>query len=74
MSIPNLLTLEELQRTVRSLFWKDDQAPIKVYQALTQVVLHSADHRTQLLTHIRRLGGPTVEQDFLGYLFKSSVP
>ena len=63
------LTPEELEREVRPPFWKEGQAPIKVYQALTQVALHSADHRAQLLTHIRRLGGPTVEQDFLGYLF-----
>lgn len=59
----------ELERTVRPPFWQGDQSPIKVYQALTQVAMHSTDHRAQLLTHIRRLGGSTVEQDFLGYLF-----
>ena len=63
------LTLEELQRTVRPPFWEADKGPIKVYQALTQVAMHSADHRAQLLTHIRRMDGPTVEQDFLVYLF-----
>jgi len=68
------LTPQELQRAVRPPFWEEGQNAIKVYQALTQVALHSADHRAQLLTHTRRLGGPTVEQDFLGYLFKFSVP
>jgi uncharacterized damage-inducible protein DinB len=68
------LTPTELQRSIRPPFWEDNQAPIKVYQALTQVALHSADHRAQMLTHIRRLGGPTVEQDFLGYLFVKQQP
>ncbi len=64
------LTPEELQREVRPPFWEEGHGAIKVYQALTQVALHSADHRAQMLTHIRRLGGPTVEQDFLGYLIQ----
>jgi uncharacterized damage-inducible protein DinB len=64
------LTPEELQRAVRPPFWEEGHGAIKVYQALTQVATHSADHRTQMLTHIRRLGGPTVEQDFLGYLLE----
>jgi uncharacterized damage-inducible protein DinB len=62
------LTREELERKVRPPFWEAGQGPITVAQALTQVAFHSADHRAQALTHIRRLGGPTVEQDFLGYL------
>lgn len=64
------LTPDALQRTVRPSFWKNSQGPIQVHQALTQVAMHSADHRAQMLTHIRRFGGPTVEQDFLGYLFE----
>lgn len=63
------LTPEELQREVRPPFWENGQGPIKVHQALTQVAFHSADHRAQMLLHIRRFGGPAVEQDFLGYLF-----
>ncbi|MEZ4863318.1 MAG: DinB family protein [Caldilineaceae bacterium] len=68
------LTPDELQREVRPSFWEVEQGPIKVYQALTQVALHSGDHRAQILTHIRNLGGATVEQDFLGYLFRKANP
>lgn len=62
------LTNQELQRRVRPAFWGEGQFSVNVEQALTQVALHSADHRAQLLTHIRTFGGPTVEQDFLQYL------
>lgn len=63
------LTPEELHRSVRPSFGETGKGPIKVYQALTQVAMHSADHRAQLLRHIHRMAGPTVEQDCLGYLF-----
>ena len=62
------LSKEELQREVRPPFWDDDQFYISVEQALTQVAFHSTDHRAQMFTHMRNLGGPTVEQDFLQYL------
>ncbi len=62
------LSVEELRRLVRPPFWDDDQQAIHVDEALTQVLFHSADHRSQMLSHIRTLGGPTVEQDYLQYL------
>jgi uncharacterized damage-inducible protein DinB len=62
------LTPTELEREVRPPFWEEGQ-PIKVWQALVQVANHSTDHRAQMLTGILQLGGPTIEQDYLGYLF-----
>lgn len=61
------LTAADLQRMVKPDFWDDDE-PVAVYQALTQVAFHSADHRSQILTQVHLLGGGTFEQDFLIYL------
>lgn len=62
------LTSAELERDVLPPFWENKQ-PVKVWQALVQVANHSTDHRSQMLVGIHQLGGPTVEQDFLGFLF-----
>jgi len=62
------LSQEELRREVRPPFWENEKFYISVEQALTQVALHSTDHRAQMFTHMRNLGGPTVEQEFLQYL------
>jgi uncharacterized damage-inducible protein DinB len=59
----------ELQRDVRPDFWDEERQPIKVWQAMLQVANHSTDHRAQVLAGIQRLGGPTVGQDYLDYLF-----
>jgi uncharacterized damage-inducible protein DinB len=65
------LTPQELERNVRppEPEWNADKKPIKVWQVLVQVANHSTDHRAQTLAMIHRLGGETIEQDFLNYLF-----
>lgn len=65
------LTPEELQREVSPGFWEGHLA-IRVWQAMIQVANHSTDHRAQILAGIHRLGGPTVEQDYLSYLMARS--
>lgn len=62
----------ELQREVHPDHWDADEGPIKVWQAMLQVANHSTDHRAQVLAGIQQLGGPTVAQDYLDYLFTSS--
>lgn len=64
------LTDAELEREVRPEFWDEGGRPIRVRQALFQVANHSTDHRAQMLAVIHRLGGETVGQDFLDYLFE----
>ena len=61
------VTLAELEQRVRPDFW-EGQGPIKAWQALYQVAHHSTDHRAQILAALHRLGAPTTEQDYLGYL------
>ena len=63
------LTPDELAREVRPEFWPEGRRPITVYQAITQVINHSTDHRAQTLAGLHRLGAPTVGQDLLDYLF-----
>jgi uncharacterized damage-inducible protein DinB len=63
------LTEDELQRAVRPEVWDEGQQPITVWQAMLQVANHSTDHRAQILAGLRQLGAPTVEQDYLNYLF-----
>ncbi len=62
------LTADDLQRTAKPDFWGEDDTRVRVYQALTQVAFHSADHRSQILAQVSALGGETVSQDFLDYL------
>ncbi len=62
------ITPEELERLVKPAFWEENTKPIKVWQALMQVMNHSTDHRAQTLAMLHRLGAPTVGQDFLAYL------
>lgn len=64
------LTESELQRKVKPPFWEDQQAEITVAQALTQVFIHSADHRAQTLAMLYAMGAPTVGQDYLDYLHR----
>jgi uncharacterized damage-inducible protein DinB len=59
------LTPEELAREVRPAFWPEGRRPIQVYQAITQVLNHSTDHRAQILAGLHHLGAPTVGQDLL---------
>ncbi len=63
------LTADELARKVKPPFWKEDRAPIAVWQALLQVANHSTDHRAQALAMLHtQFGAPTFEQDLLEYL------
>ena len=62
------LAAADLRREVKPGFWDEDEAPMTVYQALTQGAFHSADHRSQILAQVDALGGKTVGQDFLDYL------
>jgi uncharacterized damage-inducible protein DinB len=64
------VTDQDLQRQVRPEFWQEGRQPIYVWQALAQVANHSTDHRAQILSRVRQLGGTTVEQDYLTYLFE----
>ena len=68
ISTPSL-TLR-LTREVRPAVWDANRKPIQVWQALYQVANHSTDHRAQVLSLIHRMGGRTIEQDYLGYLFE----
>lgn len=63
------VTAQDLERDVRPDFWDESRQPIKVWQALIQVINHSTDHRAQILAGINQLGGQTVGQDYLHYLF-----
>jgi uncharacterized damage-inducible protein DinB len=69
MAYITALTPEELARTVKPPFWEENQAPVQVWQALLQIANHSTDHRAQTLAGIHRLGGRTIEQDYLDYHF-----
>ncbi|MEO1287780.1 MAG: DinB family protein [Chloroflexota bacterium] len=62
------LTDDELQRKVKPSFWDDDDPPITVAQALTQVINHSTDHRAQTMAVLHTMGYDGVGQDFLSYL------
>ncbi len=64
------LTEQELEREVRPEFWDAERKPIRVWEALFQVLNHSTDHRAQMLATVKQFGGATIEQDFLGYLFE----
>ena len=41
-----------------------------VWQVLTQIINHGTDHRAQILGMLHQLGAPTVEQDFIHYLWQ----
>jgi len=64
------LTDAELQRLVKPSFWDENEQPISVAQALTQVANHSTDHRAQIMAMLHVLGGEGVGQDFLEYLHR----
>lgn len=67
------LTAQELEREVRPAHWKQGRKPISLWQALFQVANHSTDHRAQILARVRQLGGTTIEQDYLTYLFEQQT-
>lgn len=62
------LTDAELKREVKPPWWDENDPPITVSQALTQVANHSTDHRAQTMAVLHMLGYDGVGQDFLSYL------
>jgi uncharacterized damage-inducible protein DinB len=64
------LTPTDLERLVRPDFWEEQMKPIKVWQAIHQVMIHSTDHRAQTLAMLYQLNAPTTGQDYLDYLHK----
>ena len=64
------LTPEECQRKVKPPHWNDEDPPITVAQALTQVANHSTDHRAQTMAVLHTMGYDGVGQDFLSYLHR----
>ena len=68
------LTPDELQRLMRPDEWVEwDQPAAPVWAALFQVLNHSTDHRAQMMKYIRRLDGPTFEQDYVNYLYMDAT-
>lgn len=64
------LTAADLAREVRPDFWEAGRGAITLWQALLQVANHSTDHRAHILDALHQIGGPTVGQDYLTYLFE----
>ena len=62
------LTPEELTRYVKPDFWDEGDKSITAANAITHVMLHSMDHRSQILRALHDFGAPTFEQEFLYYL------
>lgn len=68
------LTPQTMIRTVKPAFWEaENRAPVTVTQAMTQVALHSMDHRAQTLALLHRAGAPTIEQDLLNFLHNTAT-
>ncbi|MBL8155106.1 MAG: DinB family protein [Anaerolineae bacterium] len=69
------LTPAGLMREIKPEFWEPEKPPLKVYEALFQVAIHSTDHRAQTLAALHRVGGPTTPQDVLFFAFdRARVP
>lgn len=67
------LTMDDLQREIMPPFGPDDRKPLRVWQVLTQVVMHSHDHRAQIMAMLHGFGVVGVEQDYIGYLFEQML-
>ena len=49
------------------------RAPFTVRQGLSQLINHNTDHRAQMLAGIHRLGGKTVAQDYLFFVWETAA-
>lgn len=49
------------------------RAPFTVRQGLSQLINHNTDHRAQILAGIHRLGGATIAQDYLFFVWESAA-
>ena len=64
------LTSDDLGRRIRADHWGPERGAVTIRDALLQLVNHSTDHRAQTLAGLRRLGGPTIAQDYLYRVFE----
>jgi uncharacterized damage-inducible protein DinB len=63
----------ELERTVLPGHWAArSRAPFTVRQGLSQLINHNTDHRAQTLAGIDRLGGETIAQDYLFFVWEAA--
>lgn len=62
------LTDEDLKRVIT---WRDSRGSLfqaELYEALLQVGNHSTHHRAQAVNMIRRVGGPSLEVDYMMHI------
>lgn len=69
MAYLETVTPDMLMRKVRPDFWDEHIEPILAWQGVMQVIMHSMDHRSQILRLLYDLGAPTFEQDYLYHLW-----
>lgn len=67
------LTDDELDREVEYQFRGHPPRCSKVWQMLMQVYSHSLDHRAQTLAMLHKLGAPTIEQDFIQFVWSRNT-
>ena len=71
MALLDGLTDDDLAREVNPTHWQEKgRPPSRIDQALTQIINHSTDHRAQTLAGIHALGGETVAQDYIVYVWE----
>jgi uncharacterized damage-inducible protein DinB len=63
------LTDEELNRVIEYEFPWCGKQKHPAWQCLLYIVTHMVDHRAQMLQGIHRMGGETVAQDFIRYIW-----
>jgi uncharacterized damage-inducible protein DinB len=63
------VTDEQLNRTVYQTL-ANPPRPSKAWESVIYMVTHAADHRSQMLQLIHSLGGETVMQDFITYVWE----
>jgi len=67
------LTDTDLERTVTySNSRRAEPVTSSVWEILVHIVNHGTDHRAQVLPILHRAGAPTVEQDFIVYLWEQT--
>lgn len=73
---PFLATLSDdmLDNTITFTSFKGrTQRTMPLWEALTQMLNHSTDHRAQTLSLIHQVGGKTQEQDFIFYAWENPL-
>lgn len=67
------LTDDDLERTVTySISRREGPVTNTVWEILVHVINHGTDHRAQVLPILHKAGAPTLEQDFIIYLWDQS--